>query len=63
MENTKFKFKVHISYLCGNDDKDWEEIEIVAENDKNAKIYARNHRRHVYKIEILSKETYETEKV
>ena len=55
MENPKFKYLIHIGYLCGHDDKDWDEIEIVAENDENAIEKARETLRWIYKTEILNK--------
>lgn len=63
MENPKFKYTIRISYLYGHDEKDFDEIEIVSENDENAIKKARNHRRYIYKAVILKKEPYETEKV
>jgi len=63
MENPKFKYTIRISYLYYRDEKDWDEIEIIAENDEKANSDARNHRRWIYKTEILSKTPYETEKV
>lgn len=63
MENPKFKYTIRISYLYGHDEKDSDEIEIIAENDEKAIYDARNHRRWIYKAEILNKIPYETEKV
>lgn len=63
MENPKFKYTIRINYLYGNDEKDSDEIEIIAENDEKAISEARNHRRWIYKAEILNKIPYETEKV
>lgn len=63
MENPKFKYTIRISYLYGNDEKDSDKIEIIAENDEKAISEARNHRRWIYKAEILNKIPYETEKV
>ena len=63
MENPKFKYTIRISYLYGNDEKDSDEIEIIAENDEKTISEARNHRRWIYKAEILNKIPYETEKV
>jgi len=63
MENPKFKYTIRISYLYGHDEKDSDEIEIIAENDEKAISDARNHRRWIYKAEILNKTPYEIEKV
>jgi len=63
MENPKLKYTIRISYLYGHDEKDSDEIEIIAENDEKAISDARNHRRWIYKTEILNKTPYETEKV
>lgn len=63
MENPKFKYTIRISYLYGHDEKDFDEIEIIAENDEKAISDARNHRRWIYKAVILNKTPYEIEKV
>lgn len=63
MENPNFKYNIRISYLYGHDEKDSDEIEIIAKNDEIAYLTARNHRRWIYKVEILNKEPYEAEKV
>jgi len=63
MENPKFKYIIRISYLYGHDEKDFDEIEIIAENDEKAISDVRNHRRWIYKTKILSKVPYENEKV
>ena len=56
MENPNFKYTIRISYLYGHDEKDWDEVEIIAENDEIALKKAREHRRWIYKVEILNKE-------
>lgn len=63
MENHKFKYLIRINYLYGHDEKDSEEIEIIAENDEKAISEARNHRRWIYKAVILNKTPYEAKKV
>ena len=63
MENPNFKYNIRISYLYGNDEKDWDEIEIIAENDEIAIKKAREHRRWIYKAEILNKEPHESKEV
>lgn len=63
MENPNFKYNIRISYLYGHDEKDSDEIEIIAKNDEIAIKKAREHRRWIYKAEILNKEPNETEKV
>ena len=56
MENPNFKYTIRISYLYGHDEKDWDEIEIIAENDEIALKMAREYRKWIYKVEILNKE-------
>jgi len=63
MKNPKFKYIIRISYLYGHDEKDFDEIEIIAENDEKAISDARNYRKWIYKTVILNKTPYETEKL
>lgn len=48
--------KITIHFRYGKDEKDFEDIEIEAENDEQAIELAKKHRRWVFKVEINSRD-------
>jgi len=48
--------KITIHFRYGKDEKDFEDIEVHAENDEQATVLAKKRRRFVFKVEIISRD-------
>jgi len=48
--------KITIHFRYGKEEKDFEDIDVTAENDQQALQLAKKHRRFVFKAEIISRD-------
>lgn len=53
-----FTYTLELWYRHGDDDKDFTEAIVIAENDELAKELAKHARKNIFKVEIKSKELY-----